>query len=90
MKRCDSCGHLTRSKKTRCPRCGERLGEDSRPASCSRRLEFLIRHAYTQKGTDGVMYWCCAIFPVGDYDTFEAALDAEILSENAKDMTRHE
>jgi hypothetical protein len=43
MKRCAKCGNLTRSKKPRCPECGEKLGEDSRPASSSRVAAIIAR-----------------------------------------------
>jgi len=43
----------------------------------ARTLMFLIEHSYTERGTDGVLYWCPKIFPVVG-ETFESALAVEM------------
>lgn len=58
------------------------LETDDEIKDMKRRFKFLIDHAYTQHGDDGVNYWVLEIFPVGKFETFEESLDAEILKEN--------
>lgn len=55
---------------------------ESERDALARRLAHLIRRAYTQRGNDGVLYWCCEVFPADEHETFNEALDAEIFSEN--------